>query len=99
MVYHRNQYFSTPDNDNDPYSTYHCAEIRRSGWWYGDDINSFIAIIVTLTLPTMEPVIIILLLIGIIFPGAIASCTAISKYDLCDFINLSKASIISSRQL
>ena len=37
MAYHRNQYFSTPDNDNDPYS-YNCAASRRGGWWYGDDI-------------------------------------------------------------
>ena len=31
---HNNQPFSTPDNDNDQVSAYHCAETYRSGWWF-----------------------------------------------------------------
>ncbi|KAJ8033560.1 Fibrinogen-like protein A [Holothuria leucospilota] len=34
MNQHRNQFFSTPDRDNDQIS-YTCGSNHRSGWWYG----------------------------------------------------------------
>ena len=38
--YHNKMYFSTPDNDNDKWSS-NCADASKSGWWYNkcDDIN------------------------------------------------------------
>ncbi|KAJ8039660.1 Ficolin-1 [Holothuria leucospilota] len=40
MNQHRNQFFSTPERDNDQIS-YTCASSYRDGWWYGhkDGIN------------------------------------------------------------
>ena len=31
---HNNQSFSTPDNDNDQRTGFHCAEYSQSGWWF-----------------------------------------------------------------
>ena len=34
--YHRNAYFSTFDRDNDASTSYNCADLHGSGWWYND---------------------------------------------------------------
>lgn len=34
MDYHRNQFFSTLDRDNDVYGEGECAENNFGGWWY-----------------------------------------------------------------
>ena len=34
MAYHNNQQFSTPDEDNDSWSS-NCAGTHFAGWWYG----------------------------------------------------------------
>ncbi|CAL1265616.1 unnamed protein product [Larinioides sclopetarius] len=34
MYYHNENFFSTPDRDNDRSSRYNCAKDRSSGWWF-----------------------------------------------------------------
>ena len=40
FAYHNKMYFSTPDNDNDKWSS-NCADSNKSGWWFNscDSIN------------------------------------------------------------
>ena len=40
FAYHNKMYFSTPDNDNDIWSS-NCADAENSGWWFKncDNIN------------------------------------------------------------
>ena len=34
FAYYNGMKFSTPDNDNDKHSSYNCAALYKSGWWY-----------------------------------------------------------------
>ncbi|XP_069465826.1 ficolin-1-like [Ambystoma mexicanum] len=40
LTYHNNQPFSTADQDNDAAVNYHCAAVKRGGWWYRDCLRS-----------------------------------------------------------
>ncbi|XP_055949708.1 techylectin-5A-like isoform X2 [Argiope bruennichi] len=40
MNYHNENFFSTPDHDNDRSSYYNCANDRSSGWWFNFCLTS-----------------------------------------------------------
>ena len=40
LPHHNGRQFSTRDQDNDAYSTGHCAQTHKGGWWYGACLSS-----------------------------------------------------------